>query len=499
MPSTPVESVGGPIIAFGLRCCMVRSENLAGVPSEAAIPYTRRDHQIFRRRCLPGTKPNVKHVTRAVVYSQMLFVAGHSLTTGGFLSYFFEEFGPSAFALALLQILPDASEASGLTARWINRRAGGHKKTWAITFLLARLSALLIPFSLFWEFTSLHTQPQIYILSCVVLWHVFQGIAFVTYLSWLSELVPEVGWGRFFARRNIAELMIRLVVPIGIALLRRKVLDASPHDLEVISYAVIFTLGSGLCLTSMLPLLRLPDSVPPSRNDSAVATSLLSSLMSSRAFLLLLAHGWWLSLFQGLTQAVLFKFRVRVLGISLETFLLLNALMYALQIPLSLWAGRLCDRGRDWDAYLWSLLVVSAAMLVYLSATASTWWLLFLAHALFGVFGMVNVCNFTIALKLAPEKDNLMHLALFRQIGGLLAGIAGLVGGLWLDDLIQNASNPADGLDWGCRLLMLISWLGRVTAVLWLLPLAWGFWRGTAQPPSRTWLPSTPPHKDANS
>ncbi|MCA9081137.1 MAG: hypothetical protein KDA58_11310 [Planctomycetaceae bacterium] len=438
---------------------------------------------------------SVREVTRRVVISQTLFASGHTLTSGAFLSYFFSEFGPTAFAIALLQILPDTLEVSGLSSRWLAKRLGGRKRLWLITFLIARSIAMVIPLSLLWEFTSMKAQPQVFILSCVGLWHLFQGISFVTYLSWIADLVPEVGWGRFFSSRKLAELGVQLILGVSVALLRSYVLQKTSHDWAMASYAVIFFVGGLLCIASMWPLLKLPDAAPvaaPPNGGSGLA-SMVRQLREQPAFLWLLAHGWWLSAFQGLTQAVLFKFRVYVLGISLETFLILNGLMLLVQIPLSVWAGRLCDAGRDWEAYIWSLLIVSCAMFMYLSATAGTWWLLILAHLLFGMFGMVNVCNLTVALKLAPPHDNMLHLSMLRQVGGLLAGVAGLLGGWWLDQLVRGAASSVDALDHGCRLLMLISWAGRVTAIGWLLPLAWGFWRGASRLPSHNAEDESPP------
>ncbi len=76
-------------------------------------------------------------------------------------------------------------------------------------------------------------------------------------------------------------------------------------------------------------------------------------------------------------------------------------------------------------------------------------------------------------LKLAPPGDNATPMALFRQVGGLLAGLSGLAGGFWLDRL------NADGFTLhlaGCELgsfqiLFLTSLIGRLSAALWLLPI----------------------------
>src|SRR5690606_31477577 len=76
-------------------------------------------------------------------------------------------------------------------------------------------------------------------------------------------------------------------------------------------------------------------------------------LLSSQ-FRWLLAARWWLAFFQGLTQAVIFKFSVDQLKIGLEEYYLLSSMMLVVQILTSLWAGRLCDRSHDRLILIWS-------------------------------------------------------------------------------------------------------------------------------------------------
>ncbi|MEZ5943978.1 MAG: MFS transporter [Planctomycetaceae bacterium] len=416
-------------------------------------------------------------VLSAVVVSQMLFMAGHSLTstTSGFLTYSFFEFAPSAFAAALLLTLPDAAGMFGLATRWLSQYCGGRKRVWMTSFLAARVASFLIPIALVWREQVPLVSAQTFILICVGVWHMCQAVSFLAYLSWISVLVKDNRWGRLFAAYSVASLVVRFVLPTVIALWREHSLqDASPVW-KMGSYAVVFALGGLLCLASMIPLLRLPDAIPeethkPSGSSPSTVNRMWSVLKDSK-YRRLLAHWWWLSLFQGLTQAILWKYRINVLNISLPTFLMMDAGMFLLQIPMSIWAGQLCDRGRLWPAYAWSVAGVSFSMLFYIAATKETWWLLVVGHLLFGFFGMINVCLDTASLRLAPRDDNLMHISLLRQVGSVLAAASGLFAGWWLDRFL--AANQGVGLGTGCRILMVLSWAGRILAVIWLLPFLW--------------------------
>src|SRR5690606_28631858 len=82
----------------------------------------------------------------------------------------------------------------------------------------------------------------------------------------------------------------------------------------------------------------------------------------SRSLKFLLAARWWLAFFQGLTQAVLFKYAFDHLKISLTTYIIFTSLMIFLQMPMAWWAGRRCDAFREKSTLFWGMLVVSFAM-----------------------------------------------------------------------------------------------------------------------------------------
>jgi MFS family permease len=198
---------------------------------------------------------------------------------------------------------------------------------------------------------------------------------------------------------------------------------------------------------------------------------MLRAALADRSYRLFLAHGWWLACAQGLSQAALYKYQVDVLHLPISTYYALTSLMLGLQLPLALVAGRLSDRYGDRRPLIVALFAISPALLFWMAATPETWWLLFAAYGLWGLFGIVNLCQQNLALRLAPASDNTLHFALFRQIGGLLAGLAGLCGGLWLDSLLrESASVQVAGWMLGpFQIVFAASLLGRATAPLWLL------------------------------
>jgi len=408
--------------------------------------------------------------------NQMLFQAGNSLTTGSFFNYFASGFHPSAFWLSVLMIIPETMQAISVLAYRFFFQGKQRKRTWLAGVIAARGFALLIPLSLLFP-TDAGQQltPILWIAVWTTAWYLAQGIAYVNYLSWLSDLAPRSRWGHLFSWRQMAGLMISIFVPLGTLMLRRRVLSQLPDEAERWSYAIIFTTGGLLALLSIFPLLKLPDvPLPRQRQPIQRLTIHWREMWENKSFRYLLASRWTAAFFQGLTQSVLFKYAYDILKIPIETYLILVSFMLVLQLPISWIAGRLCDSQQDCTGLFIGFLIASLAMPCWLMAKAETWWWLIVAYACWGSFALVNICGTSFCLKLAPRGSNLGHLAFYEQVSGLIAGLSGLLGGAVLSALLANTDSSAltgTGLVASFHLLMIISWMGRIIAPLWLLAI----------------------------
>ena len=426
----------------------------------------------------PHQTPSLPTLTRAIVWNQALWTAGHSLTTGGFLLYFGQELGATGLWIALLLAIPETVGVIGLATRRVIHWLGGRKRTWLICFVLARLFALGIPLLAFRQLRPSTSEPLGFMVVFLVLSEAFGSIAYVAYLSWLSDLAPESHWGRFFAKRDISQFAILLIVPVfgGYArdFWRRLVTEQTwSPDTALLAYVVTFAVGISLQLVSMIPLLRLPDVAVRAPTAALPQWQMLVEAWKDRSMRFLLIHNWWLAAANGLTQAAFFSYLFGPLGIGLGTYYLLLNVMNATKIPVSYYAGRICDQRGNKRLLLNSVFIVSHSLLFWLWATPEKWWLVFGAYFMWGGFAAVNIAGGNLALKLAPRSDNSAHLALFRQVGGLVAGISGLLGGLWLDSLRRESFVVWLG-DYrleAYQLLFLISWVGRASAALWILPI----------------------------
>lgn len=403
---------------------------------------------------------------RAVVISQVLFTTGHVLTTGGFLYYFANGLHPTAFLFSILLVTPEVWETCALLSRQVIARLGGRKRTWLRCFVLARAAALGIPLV---AMVDLPERTAFWLLIAALgVSHALQSIAYTAYISWLSDLVPRECWGGFFGLRRMAQAAVLVLLPAVAALLRRD-WSAWTSDAAVrAAYLTVFLTGNGLLCLTILPLLRLPDvPVAWTRASSTKLLREVAAVFQFRPLRGIVLCSLWLAAAQGLTQAVFFPYQVQVLRLPLEGYLALSSLMYLLQMPASVLGGWVSDRYGDRGPLVAGLLVVSCAMGFWLLARpGSAGWLIG-AYALWGLFGVVNVCQRNLLLRTAPASDNAVPIAILEHLAGLAAGLAGLLGGYllgWMQSLPQ-----ATGALWPYWALFIASWLGRATAPLWLL------------------------------
>ncbi len=460
----------------------------------------------------PSSPDPSRSIIRRVLLGQLLFSAGHALTTSGFLNYFANPFFKGlTVAFAVMQVTPEAAESLAIVTRWLVLRWGGRKTVWWVSLVLARLAALAIPGLVYAGMVPGTTGAIPAIIVLLGLWYLLMGISYTAYLSWLSDLVPEVQWGKMLGRRSMAISLVTVCMTYNAAsIMDRTQLWSAGEKLN--AYVVLFGLGGVLSLTSILPLIGMPGgrgsgvgsrepegeslsgqeprairheptSVAQPLTINHQPPSLWSSIgpplrlaFSDPAFRRFLFGCWQLSFFQGLTQTAQFQFSVNVLHVSLLDYYGMLSVMLLLQIPLAAIAGWMVDRGHDRKLMIGGLLALSTAMGCWWMATwyGPAW--LMAAYVVWGLFGLVNVAQPSLGLKLAPRSDNAVQLSLFKQIGGLLAALAGMLGGLVLDHFsTEKGLPPLDVFRW----MFLVSGIGRATAALW-------YWKAGPPPASTT-------------
>lgn len=258
-------------------------------------------------------------VFRAVAWNQVLWTAGYSLTTGGFLLYFARELGAGATWISLLIVLPETVGLLGLATRSLIGSAEGRRRLYLIATMVARVVALPIPLVALAVDQGRSVSIGL-LIGSVVATHAIGAIAYAAYLSWLSDLMPERRWGKLFARREMAKLAILLVLPVTVGYLRDWWTQYETFTLT--GYVSTFLIGQVLLAASVLPMLRLPARTRRSRMLARTNWEQVRAAWANRSMRFLLIHNWWLAVANGLTQSAFFFYSASFgpLGIGLGTY-----------------------------------------------------------------------------------------------------------------------------------------------------------------------------------
>jgi len=418
-----------------------------------------------------GTGATPMEIGARLAATQSIFTAGHALTTGGFFNYFVSSYKPTATWLALLQAAPEFFETAGLLTRPIIMRLVSRKALWILGLVLGRLAALGIPLVAILGQGMAATEVLPWILVAVAVWYSLQGLSYISFLSWLSDLAPERTWGRVFASRQLVYVVMTWVMATAGGAAARWQKANLPKDQQFWFYVVAFTVGGVVAGLSFLPMLSLPSLATRAVFERREFLRPLRAAIADRNFGCLLVWATHMALAQGLTQAVLTKYQIDVLKIPLDGYLRMSAVMLSVQAILSVVAGYLSDRIGDRNLLFGTHLALSVAMVFPLLATPEHPDWQYGAYITWGLFGIVNVVMYTLAWRLAPHSDNTSFLGLFRPLSGLTAALAGIAGGIALDRLLTAGWTwPAFGRTWtGFHLLFVVSLIGRATAPFWLL------------------------------
>jgi len=466
----------GSFSAFCETTCYDRSRIAADFPLFTfAIRPTER---------LVKPSDNLDAVTRAVLWNSMLWTAGNALTSGGFLSYFASELHASPFVLAVLMATPETVGIMALAGRPIIRCLGDRKRTWLVCSLISRGALCGIPLLAIPALRPTGIDPVWIMIGCLAVAQAAQAIAFVAYFSWLSDLVPGHRWGRFFALRQIATLVVLLIVPVAAGYARGYWRGIYSDQQALWALMGTMLLGIGLLLFSLWPMLRIR-SIPVQESSADLAYQRqglkggsvtlrgIGRALADRPFRRLCFYSWWLAFWSGLTQVVIFKFLYGPLAISLGTYYLLSSVMKLVQIPISWKTGIVADRFGNKTALILGVLATAAAMPFFCLAGMAQWWWVFGAYVMWGGWGAVNIAAPNLMLKLSPPSDNAANIALFRHVAGLIAGLSGMLGGILFARLAGNWTLwtgwkfTADPY----QVLFLISFVGRALTVFWIIPL----------------------------
>ena len=166
-----------------------------------------------------------------------------TLTGGVFLTGFAIHLGMNEFMIGLLASMPFFVTVFQLPVSFFIWRNGRRKRVARLFSLLARLTWVPILGVAIFPFSSFYHRSQV-ILGLVFLSYAFATLSYVSWLSWMSDLIPDKIRGSFFGTRNMlcgaAGMIAMLVFGKALDNLNTKSLGALPIGFTITFISAVF-------------------------------------------------------------------------------------------------------------------------------------------------------------------------------------------------------------------------------------------------------------------
>lgn len=370
-----------------------------------------------------------------------------TLTSGIFLVAFGLQLGASNTVIGLLAAIPPLAELIQMPAISVVERVRNRRLICVGASIVARLFWVviaLIPFL----FGPAAAVPVL-ILSLVI-YGCISAISHCSWNSWMRDLVPQEILGSFFSRRMSLSLIVGIVLSLSASFII-DFIERNPAYPPGTAYSVIFLGGFIAGLFGIWYMSRIPEPLLTENPKIPLLDQVRSTFHDINFTRLISFLGAW-NFAVNLAAPFFTVYLLVMLDFDI-TIVIAFAILSQLSSVLSygMW-GRIADRFSNK-----SVLRVSGPLFMFciLGWTFTTMPnrhlltipLLIALHILMGVSTAgVTLASANIGLKLAPHGGATAYLATINITNSLAAGIAPIIGGLFVDSF--KATELSLTLNW---------------------------------------------------
>ena len=381
------------------------------------------------------TDKEVDHGLKLVIRDGLATQAMVTLTGGIFLVAFALQLGASNTVIGLLAAIPPLAELLQMPAIYVVDRVQKRRLVVVAASLAARLfwvPIILIPF-------FLSPERGIFVLiASIVLYSSFSAFSHCGWNSWMRDLIPQDRLGAFFSRRLTLSTGLALVISL-VAGFFIDSWEAVFPDLAAYGYSLLFLLGllAGLFGITLLARTPEPRMVADGEEDGLLA-AIAKPFQDINFKNLIIFLGSW-NFAVNLAAPFFTVYMLQRLGLDISLVVALSVLSQVMNIIFYRSWGRISDRFSNKSVLSVSgplfMLAIFAWMFVTLPEIyALTYPLLILIHILMGIsLAGVSLASGNISLKLAPQGQATSYLAASTFTNSVAAGIAPILGGLFVD------------------------------------------------------------------
>ena len=381
------------------------------------------------------TDEEIQHGLKLVIRDGLATQAMVTLTGGIFLVAFALELGASNTVIGLLAAIPPLAELLQMPAIYIVDRVRKRRLVVVAASLAARLCwipIILIPFAFSLE------QGVFVLIASIALYSSFSAVSHCGCNSWMRDLIPQDRLGAFFSRRMTLSTALALVISLAAGFFIDSWKVVFP-DLAAYGYSALFLLGLIAGLVGITLLARTPE---PRMVTADEEDGLLAAIRKPFADInfrnLIVFLGSW-NFAVNLAAPFFTVYMLQRIGLDISVVVALGVGSQIMNIVFYRSWGRISDRYSNKSVLAVSgplfMLAIFAWMFVTLpDVYILTYPLLVLIHILMGVsLAGVSLASGNISLKMAPRGQATGYLAASTFTNSVAAGIAPILGGLFVD------------------------------------------------------------------
>ncbi len=381
------------------------------------------------------TDEEVNHGLKLVIRDGLATQAMVTLTGGIFLVAFALQLGASNTVVGLLAAIPPLAELLQIPSIYIIDRVGKRRLVVVAASLAARLCwipIILIPFFL---------SPGVGILALImsiVLYSSFSAISHCGWNSWMRDLIPQDRLGAFFSHRLTLSTGLALVISLVASFFIDSWGAAFP-DTAAHGYSALFFSGFIAGLVGIVFLARTPEPrmTVEDREDDLLAVIRKPFEDLNFKNLIVFLGSWNFAV--NLASPFFTVYMLQRIGLDISVVVVLSVLSQIMNIIFYRSWGRVSDRFSNKSVLAVSGPLFMLAIFAWLFVTLPdiyvlTYPLLILIHILMGIsLAGVSLASGNISLKMAPQGQATSYLAASTFVNSVAAGIAPILGGLFVD------------------------------------------------------------------
>jgi len=332
--------------------------------------------------------------------------------------------------IGILASLPMFANLIQIFGSYIIEKTGKKKTLCFVSIVVQRVLWFLIimlPLAIFAPLADWRVMALVIVIAASSL---FGSLAGVSWLAWMSELVPENIRGTYFGKRNmIASACGMVIVLLGGKFLT--VWESRFSEENPFGFIILFAAGLAAGLIAIWFLSRIPEADSAKKQEDFNLSLFFKPLKDKNFLTLIFFVSAWMFAIQ-IAAPFYGVFMIENLKIDFSTITILGTFAtFATLLMMKIW-GPISDKLGNKPVIIvsgWFLIIVPFFWI--LAAPGRYYIPVLTAHILTGAFmAGASLSQFNILIKLSPGEGRSIYIALFSAITGLTGAVAPIIGGI---------------------------------------------------------------------